>query len=375
MIGARFKPALEAAIEAALEGVLPGEGGNGPRLSAPEATPFEWRPSTLPSLEDCTVACSDRATGEMIQTELADLVTDIGKRIPLERLDGITAGSDYPALLRGVDRGFKDALPVGTVPSDLGVGIAKLVTVKRSGVVKGRVIISDAVCEALISDDAEETRWACSILATMLARVALIAVVDETLPGRLLSPVEDGIEGWLYSTVDGSPESYLASRMAAGLRDSSRVRAGLRDSLVASLDRLRSVADEKRLAEATHGDLDKILGDMLPAVGHVLASAAGLLGHCSSRDESPHDSSGKLEEALDKLGLTHWFKAYEGNLERFHGRLERWESFDEFLAFNLHVERLMWAVGVFAWEDREGLRCMVASAWDSRALQPGRYLP
>ena len=46
---------------------------------------------------------------------------------------------------------------------------------------------------------------------------------------------------------------------------------------------------------------------------------------------------------------------YRADLERFRRRLGRWESFDEFLAFNRHVERLLWSIGMVLWEEGDGI--------------------
>ena len=39
--------------------------------------------------------------------------------------------------------------------------------------------------------------------------------------------------------------------------------------------------------------------------------------------------------------------------------MARWESFDDFLAFNIHVERLLFAVGLFPREASDGVRIEV----------------
>ena len=54
-------------------------------------------------------------------------------------------------------------------------------------------------------------------------------------------------------------------------------------------------------------------------------------------------------------GLTAWFEFYQGHLKRFDERLGRWKSFEDFLAFNIHVERLLLALGVVTWELPEGV--------------------
>ena len=320
-------------------------------------------------------ASDDRAPVDRFQSELTALVSDVERTVPLQRLDGITVGSDYPGLLRDVDRGFDGASVAQTMAPEFGTGIAQTVMVKRSGVIKGRVVMSSAVGEALISDDSEAASRAVRIIVTQLAQVALIGIVDEQLPGRLLTPLESDIDGWLYKSVDGVPATYSASRMAAGYGDSQATRDELRESLVVSLGRLSSFVAEERTMYSMHRNMTKLLGVVLPTVRHVLTVAADLLGQCSVTGKPPLDDSGELAEALDRLGLANWLRYYDGHLKRFHGRLGRWESFDEFLAFNIHVERLLWSVGMFAWEDPNGLRIEIPPDWDARAFDAFRDDP
>ena len=198
-IGEQLRHALEAATEAALGGLLPEGDSNGPVQTESEAVSFEWRPTRPANYDLSLETCGDEAMVERIKKELKAQIDHVAETLPLERLDGITAELDYPALIHAVDRGFDGARTSERVPTEIGVGIARTLTVKRSNAIKGRVVMSSAVCEALISDDPETSGWAAHSLVKLLAQVALIGVVDETLPGRLLAPLENEIDGWLYS--------------------------------------------------------------------------------------------------------------------------------------------------------------------------------
>lgn len=138
-----------------------------------------------------------------------------------------------------------------------------------------------------------------------------------------------------------------------------------------SIDRLMSLVPEERFAYRQHRDLDKLLNVAMPSIRHVLRFAADLLGHCSFIGASPFDESSVLKDALERAGLTAWFNWYQEHLERFHRRLGRWESFDEFLDFNIHVERLLWAVGMFPWEGPEGLRIEIPLKTDTNTFLAG----
>ena len=224
---------------------------------------------------------------------------------------------------------------------------------------KGHVVVSSSVSDALICDDAERRAWGRHVLVKKLASVALMEMVEGCLPGTLLGSAGEGIDGWLYASVDGVPESYAASWMAAAFGDSGEIADGLRELLAAAIDRMMTAVPCERLAYREHGDLERLLDTALPAIRHVLMVSADLLGHCAFTGEPPLGRTSMLQDALEHAGLRAWFGVYFDDLARFHRRSGRWESFEEFLAFNIHAERLLMAAGMFAWEGPEGLRVEV----------------
>ena len=368
LIGTGIGPALEESLDGVFdeytakdaEALQPGpraaEGASG------------WMPTATLNYEVSLTGCGDESTSKRIERLLRALVGAIAKAVPLDRLDGITVSDDYPAALRAVDQGIENAPAVETVSVEIGTGIAHTVTVLRSGVVKGRVVMSNGVCAALIADDRMAVDWGAQVLVGQLARVALILMVDEALPGRLLSSVAEGMTGLLYGVVDGVPQVYVASWTAAVFGDAAETAAGERELLVGSLERLTSTAAVSRSAYRGEDDVRDFLDAVLPEIGNVLAFAASLLGHCASAGSSVFDEAGVLAGALERAGLVRWLDVYRADLERFRRRLGRWESFDEFLAFNRHVERLLWGIGMVLWEEGGAIRFLMAegdAAFDS----------
>lgn len=49
-------------------------------------------------------------------------------------------------------------------------------------------------------------------------------------------------------------------------------------------------------------------------------------------------------------------------------RFGQWECFDEFLALDVHVERLMWQMGMLPWHGPEGVRVEVPIFTDIERL-------
>ena len=371
LIGKRLRPALEQSIEDAFDSALKEKAEEQPHNAQIPDGPIGCKPTSRVQYQLSLVDCGDEGTIREIQAQIKILVAEVAQFLQLERLDGITIGNDYPMLLRTVDRGIKNAPPVETVSSEVGVGIAQTIRVMRSGVAKGHIVLSSTVSQALISNEQDDVDWATHVLVKELALVALTEIVDEALPGFWGASFESEINGWLYSNIHGALDGYTASRIAARFGNRKELANGFRELLVDSIDRLMSLIPQERLAYRQHGDLDKLLDVAMPAIRLVLRFAANLLGHCSFIGDSPFDESGVLKDALERAGLTAWFNWYQGHLERFHRRLGRWESFDEFLDFNIHVERLLWAVGMFPWEGPEGLRIEIPQNTDTNALVAG----
>lgn len=351
MIGAGLGPALQESLEGTLDEFLPTEIEAGQAEAGTGDRQAGWKQTVGLDYDVSVTGCGDESTNRRLGEQLRELVNAIAKALPLDRLDGITVSDDYPAALRAVVQGFDNAPELETVSEEIGVGIAHTVTVLRSGVVKGRIVLSNSVCAALTADDRMAADWGIQSLVSQLVRVALIRMVDEALPGHLLAPVPGGMTGWLYRVVDGVPEVYVASWTAAVFGDAAASVAGERELLAGSLDRLRSTAAAARLAYRGEDDVWEFLDAVLPAIGDALAFAASLLGHCASAGVPAFDEEGTLERALDGLGLVRWFDVYQGDLDSFRRRLGGWESFEELLAFNRHVERLLWSIGMILWEE------------------------
>ena len=286
---------------------------------------------------------------------LQTIVSALSQVLPLRRLDGITIAGDYPAVLRNLDRGFDNAPPVETDSRELGVRAAQMLKVMRSGKVKGHILMSSAIVHALNSSDAADMEFGIYTVVRELALVAMIEFIEVALPGAMLSPIEGELDLWLYRNVDAALSAYVASYIAAGFGDEQELVEAKRKLLSDAINRMRTIGLKERIAYSEHGDLDKLLDVTLPAIGYVLLFAADLLGHNAVSGRSAFRESDELHSSLEKAGLTNWLETYRVDLMQFHKQLGRWGSFDEFLSFNVHVERLLWQFGMFPWEKPEGI--------------------
>ena len=290
MIGTCPTSIIEKSIEDGFSNILPPSSLQTQQsgLGLSENSTFSVRPTSGNFQYEATfVDCGDQEAIRRINDALQRIVSGLSRTLPLGRLEGITLASDYPTALKGVDRGFDNAPPVETVSPEVGVGVAQMITVMRSGEVKGRIVMSSAIGHALTSDDQALVGLGTYVSVKELALVAMIEIVDRALPGVLLQPTDRELDGWLYVHADAALHGYVASRIAAGFGDQQELVESKRQLLLEAVDRMKSMVIKERLAYRYHGDVDALLAVAFPAVRQVLTCAADLLGHCSSAEVPP----------------------------------------------------------------------------------------
>ena len=298
------------------------------------------------------------AIGEFIR----DFIVDIAIYFPIDSLGGITIADNYRALLSNTQQETKgedehaSPLPEGPKVVD---GVGETVWTSTENVFKATILLPSAVAKALISNDPGKEGWAAHILTKHLVSIAWVGMA-KSIPDAMLVPGENkvdeiDIDSWLYNNVYSAIKGYTTSRAAANFGNREEIARELLQLLVENLNRLHTRAMKARRAYRRHGDMEKLLATVLPTIRNVLTYAANLLGHSAFSGESPFDESGVLKDTLQRAGLSAWFNCYQVHLERFHQRIGKWESFDEFLDFNIHAERLLYAVGMFPRETPEGV--------------------
>lgn len=312
--------------------------------------------------------CGDADNVQELSNAIQGVVASLAQALPLHRLDGIIVAADYREAVATLDRGYEGASPADTASEKIGQGIARTLTVNRDGVWKQRVIVDAGPAFALLSDESGNVEWGLYILVRQLVEVAISEMIERHLPDVWMKPISDPLHGFLYPSLHPAIFGYLGSHISAGFGDPPHHTDVKRELLVTALGEMRSAGLAARLDYRYHGDMDRLLGVVMPRISYVLQFAADLLGHCAASGADPFDEDGELAAALSEAGLQHWFPIYRDRLERLRMRMGLWESFDEFLALNVHVERLMWQLGMLPWEGPEGMRIEVPLGTDIEAL-------
>lgn len=354
-VGERVPSLVEEVIDAVVQDSEAGADADTPHVdspgrSQPESGPAPEFGGTF-EYDIWLIECADREGTAWLGEQIKALVSVLSQALPLDRLDGITIARDYPAAVGALDRGLDTENQLEPVSPEIGVGIAQTVTIMRSGRLMCRIIVSDSVAHDLLSHAPKRVGWAFHVLVHQLAEVGMIGTVERVLPGSTLTHPNSRLDRELYAILYPGLIVHVASHMAAGFGDPEAIADMLRGFLIQSIEYMATRVPKERQAYHRHRDLDRLVAVAFPAVRHVLILAAQLLGHCAAASISPMGDSRALSDILDREDLTNWFRTYESDLERFRDRLGQWASFDEFTAFNIHVERLLWHIRIVPSED------------------------
>ncbi len=305
------------------------------------------------------IGCGEEGELRELSNAIVGVVESLATALPLERLEGITVASNYLEAVASLDRGYENSCAPNVVPEKIGQGVARTILVKRKGHWKTRIVSDSRLALALLTDDEATVNWATYIFTRQLAEVAIPEIMERSLPGIWMSEISDPLHNFLYPSMHPAIVSYLTSHICAGFGDKAQLSADKRCVLMGAIRELKAAVLAARLEYRSHGKLDVLLGIAMPRISYVLQSAADLLGHCCASGEDPISPNGELSEALEDAGLEHWLPIFGDRLERFRLRFGRWESIDEFLVLDLHVERLMWQFGLLPWLGPCGVRVEV----------------
>jgi hypothetical protein len=305
----------------------------------------------LPSYSVHFLGCADEETAQRIAAVLKSITNELGKVIPLGRLDGVTFAHDYEAALRDLDRGFEAPRPLASTPLDYGVGVSTAPTVMRDGVVKTHIVMRGDIGHGLLSEEESQWRFAYHLVIGQLAAVTNQEVFDQLLPGLVGKPIEAHYAAFLYPQVDAAWGAYYSARISASFYPQGE--DGYGELLVSAIQAAQADIPAARYDYRFHGDLDRFLAVVLPRIRNILWFSGKVLGHYDGLAQ-PLFSDEKLARALETAQLTNWFVLFDSELSELWSRQGKWASFDEFLHLNRHVERLLWSFAIFPWTNEEG---------------------
>lgn len=329
---------------------LPDEAGKPMAEEASSGDEIEAPTALVPTAPNYTVHfrdCADQQTADRIAGTLNSVTREFVRLMPLDRLDGVTFAYDYAGALRDLDRGFTASAPLQATNEEYGFGIARSPLVVREGIPKSHIVLRGEIGHGLIDQDEANWRFALHAVVQQLAHVAYVQILDETLPGVLLSRISDPYAAFLYPCIDGAWVGYFTCRTSATFKaDAGSDYVAL---LISALKRAQTDIGTAKQAYLLDKDMDRLMSVVLPRINDILRFSGSVLGHSDglSQSFSQHQT---LAEEFEKAGLHNWLTLFDGELSELWSRSGKWTSFDEFLHLNRHVERLFWQFGLIPWK-------------------------
>ena len=301
------------------------------------------------------IGCVNLHAGQMIANAVKLVVDSVSGPQPLRFLAQVIFAADYERVLTELDRGFEVGKGLTTTTVSYGTGVAMAPLVVREGKVKCVLVARAWIGIALLEDETPDFFAALHTLICMVARVKYMSIVNNAFPEFLIKPIADPWDAFFIRHVESVSSAYFGARAAShiGSDFGSGYIALFRDSLAMAAKHIPT----QRLAYRTSANLDSFLQTALPALGDVLIHAASALGHFDGIGNDPllASTDEDLGRLLRSLSLTKWIDTYRIDLQRIYDFRGEWESSRELLAVSIHLERLLWAFGVFPWRTTDGM--------------------
>ncbi|PXX28030.1 MULTISPECIES: hypothetical protein [Burkholderia] len=334
-------------------------------MNRPHVEPTVTELETLPSFS-FSLTCSgfaDNELAERLGKIVATIVREAGRDLPISILDGITFAADYPAALKGLDRGDPAFGIAQTQPREYGRPVAQAVDVIREGKAKCHIVIDADIAIGLLSEDVDCRAQSTHMILSMLANLSH-AMRYETGLNEHRPVTADAINTMLHPCVSGAPSGYYCARESAFSDPSAGQRYSdlVKDSLAGAQEAILKA----RLAYRTHNDLDTLLGVALPRISFVLRHVAEWLGHRDGLPPQDTFPGSKLPAELKAHGLDLWLELFGRDLRNLYDAEGQFTAGNIF-ALDRHVERLLWTVNICPWPMEDG-RVYVSVPGNDEAL-------
>lgn len=306
---------------------------------ADEHSPEGWLPPHTVSFRDC----ADETTAHLAVGRMTPMIRAVAGIWSLRGLAGITFAQDYAAAIREVDRGdFAGPAPEPIEREEGQVGIGMPVAILRDGRMTTHLVFRGALVDELCAGE-EASGFAWEAVVDLLGAVAWRDILSPRFPYAVLARDGHDHDRLVGRHADDVFETYFRARLRAGLTDESAFESDMAaDALIAMFDRFTAA----RTAYAVDGDHERLFDECADAAGELMRWFARLHG-LRAPQFGPHHSDDRLDAMLEAHGLAEWSTLFAADLDRFHRGLDRWTAFEEIGFLSRHLERLVFAAGVF----------------------------
>ncbi|HAV6636397.1 TPA: hypothetical protein JJA66_003800 [Serratia marcescens] len=221
---------------------------------------------------------------------IKNVIVVCGRYIDLSLLDGVTVGVDYEVALQSVNLGYESSVAKGYTNTDDLIGVAKVIRVKREGMIKAHVVYNANVLTRLIDHTHPEWLATLNIVAHELGHVSVIAWFEKHSPGIMLEPFKgDWLRGQLLDAAHTCWEEYAACKLAS-IFNHPIVEEGYLEMATSHVKDAFTTAHEIIKEYRTKRDLNSAVNGVAIAVSNPIKYISYYLGHLDGIQKREGDS-------------------------------------------------------------------------------------
>lgn len=295
-----------------------------------------------------SLTCVGFGDSELVATLgriMKSIAQEVGRKMPLTGLDGITFSTEYETAIDQLDRGDAALVTDRSTPRDYGRAVAKCVRVLREGQIRDHIVFDAAIADELLQEQSEGHDNAIQLVISMFSQIAHVALYEERLRSELLASPDDTLR-LMHQCISKVPCMYFSARNSAF----AAFATGERFAKL-TLDSYNSACEAictARLAYRLDANLDRLLEEALPRIGFVLEHAAQWLGHRDGLPAQNEFPGMSLVEDLRVYDLHDWLELFGRDLQLLYATDDRF-CMERILALGRHAERLLWTVQICPW--------------------------
>lgn len=253
---------------------------------------------------------------------IKDLVFEIGRYIDLSLLDGVTVGFDYEAALQSVDLGYESSIAKVYTNTDALIGVAKILRVKREGVIKVHIVYNAHFLTLLTEPDHPDFLATINLVVHELGHVCVIAWFEKHSPGIILEPFkEDSVRNQLLDAAHTCWEEYAACKLAS-IFHHPIVEKNYREMATSQVEDGFKTAYEIIKEYRTTGDLQSAFNRVFIAVVTPIKYISYFLGHQFGIQKEDGDT---LD--VEQFGVySPFINAIQDELQKAWDTREQWDG-------------------------------------------------
>jgi hypothetical protein len=302
--------------------------------------------STLPTnLSMHLLGFQSKEDAEKLGEIVGSFLRLFGTFLNLERLDAVTVAYDYDTALKEVDRGTV-CQEVTATNDTFARGVGMAVRVLRKGQVKSHIVVAAGLMNSLRSENDPNYQLAIGLLAHEAAHVHDSLMQDLAFPGVLLQRSTGFREGILLQMAQVCWDEYAACRLSTRIGDDKQL-AWFEETFCSFAEEVRERTNKHIQQYRWHGDLNKLVPQVVAEYGALLKYAGYFLGHLDGLGLSIEKDAPKANEIINrKKYFTPIFEELVACLKSIWATYGHWPGLQIFDPLKNVADKLLQAGGI-----------------------------